>query len=424
MLRYFGFHDDPFGVTPDPRYFYRSHAHQEALASLQYAYSNNRGFTALIAPPGMGKTTLLFHFLRRIRESSRSVFIFNTQCEPKELIAYILRDLGMVPGRSGVEMHDQFNGALVAAARAGQRFVLVIDEAQNLSDLALETVRILTNFETTRAKLIQIVLAGQPQLSDKLVSPSLVQLRQRLSTICRLKPFSKAEAAEYIAYRLAVAGYNGPPLFTDNALNLILEGSLGIPRTINNLCFNALSLCWAMKCNRVDGNMAAEVIADLDLKTEPIRALAPSLKVIARESDHPKQPNKTAGKARKSIPAVAAILTISLVITLEVARIYKARYVPAAPTNVLPSSFQTPVASKMASATIVAGRDSKTLAIEVTVEPQQTLSDIAVQYFGSFDRDLLHEIKTLNPHLVNPDHIEAGQKIRLPKPPPRIGTEY
>jgi general secretion pathway protein A len=168
LLEYFGFSEDPFGSTPDPRFLYASPTHREALASLQYGFSSNRGFTALIAPPGMGKTTLLFRFLEDIRMSARSVFLFNidSQCEPRELVAYILRDLGIAPGSSGAEMHDQLARVLVAEARAGRKAVIVIDEAQNLPDAAQETVRLLTNFETPRAKLMQVGLAGQPQLAD------------------------------------------------------------------------------------------------------------------------------------------------------------------------------------------------------------------------------------------------------------------
>jgi type II secretory pathway predicted ATPase ExeA len=224
----------------------------------------------------MGKTTLLFRFLEEIRESARSAFLFDIdpQCEPREIVSYILRDIGIVPGRDGAEMHEQLNSAVVAEARAGRRFVVVIDEAQNLSDAALEVVRMLTNFETPRSKLMQIVLAGQPQLSDKLMKPSLVQLRQRISTFCRIEPFSTEQTRFYIDHRLRFAGYSGAPLFTAEALNRITDASHGIPRNINNLCFNALSLCCALKRKQVDGSMVAEVIADQQLMPDARDTLA------------------------------------------------------------------------------------------------------------------------------------------------------
>ena len=219
----------------------------------------------MIAPPGMGKTTLLFRFLEKFRESARTAFLFDidSQCEPRELVGYILRDIGITPGQSSSEMHEQLTEALITENRAGRKFVIVIDEAQNLSDDALERVRLLTNFETSRAKLMQIVLSGQPQLADKLMQASLVQLRQRISTICRLEPLSTEETVAYIDIPVEAVGYVVEPLFAEDALKLIGEASRGIPRTVNNLCFNALSLCCALKSEtggRLDG---VEVIADL-----------------------------------------------------------------------------------------------------------------------------------------------------------------
>ena len=188
--------------------------------------------------------------------------------------------------------------------------MVVIDEAQNLSDAVLERVRLLTNFETSRAKLMQIVLSGQPQLSDKLMQPSLVQLRQRISTICRLEPLSTEETSAYIDYRLKQAGYDGEPLFTKDALKLIAEASQGIPRTINNLCFNALSLCCALKSKQVDDGMVAEVIADLQLipqSREPIAAVGE----VAAEQPREREKRKQARRLLKFwIPAASALLVM------------------------------------------------------------------------------------------------------------------
>jgi type II secretory pathway predicted ATPase ExeA len=314
QCRYFGLNEDPFGVTPDPRFLYYSHTHREALASLKYGSYSNRGFTALIAPPGMGKTTLLIRFLNDIRDSSHSVFLFDidAQCEPRELIGRILRDIGIVPGQTGAAMHEQLNSVLVADARARRNFVIVIDEAQNLSEDALEVVRLLTNFETPRAKMVQIVLAGQPQLADKLMRPSLVQLRQRISTVCRLSPFSREETRAYIDHRLRLAGYAGSPLFSENALNLIAEASQGIPRAINNLCFNSLSICYALGNKKVCDWMVAEVIADQDLKPYTSQPLAPVAEVAHVLPNQPEESSPVPGTARFWAPAVAVFLAASL----------------------------------------------------------------------------------------------------------------
>jgi type II secretory pathway predicted ATPase ExeA len=264
---YFGFKREPFGATPDPQSVYYSSDHREALASLKVGFHNNRGFTALVAPPGMGKTTLLFLFLEYIRNSSTSAFLFDidSHCGPSELFGYILRDIDITPGQTNAEMHEQLNTVLMAEARAGRRFVIVIDEAQNLSEEVLETVRLLTNFESPGTKLVQVVLAGQPQLAEKLTRPSLVQLRQRISTACQLKPFSQEESRAYIEHQIKTAGYCGASLFTEEAATTITEVGRGIPRVINNVCFNSLALCRALKREQVDAGMVAEVLADEEL---------------------------------------------------------------------------------------------------------------------------------------------------------------
>jgi len=423
MLQYFGFRQDPFGVTPDPRVLYPGLSHREAMASLRYGFYNNRGFTALIAPPGMGKTTLLFNFLDQIRESARSVFVFDTQCEPHELISYILRDLGITPGRDRVEMHEQLHGVLVAEARAGQRFVLVIDEAQNLSDTALETVRLLTNFETPQAKLMQIVLAGQPQLSEKLMSPSLVQLRQRISAVCRLEPLSNEETRAYIGFRLAVAGYEGPSLFTEDALNLIFDGSEGIPRRINNLCFNALSLCCALKRKRVDSAMVAEAIADQQLPSQRREALAVPIEIAAAGVNDKKHPTPRGRQPRVWVPTLAAIVIVFTLGALAVSRYYKVLYMPAIQLQTNTQSTPSPMTMARATTEEIAAGSPRTETFEITVRAQESLSDIVVQHLGSFDRELLHEIQMLNPSITDPDIIQPGQKIRLPKHSTPSGAE-
>jgi general secretion pathway protein A len=413
LQRYFGLNDNPFGVTPDPRFLYPSHTHREALASLQYAFRSNRGFTALIAPPGMGKTTLLFHFLDSIRESARSVFLFYTQCGAQDLIRYILRDLGVTPGVNIVDMHRQLNDILVAEALAGRTFVLIVDEAQNLPDTALETIRLLSNFETRQAKLMQIVLAGQPQLSEKLLSPSLAQLRQRISTICRLTPLSPDETTAYIAHRLRLAGYDGAPLFTDGGLRLIVESSNGIPRTINNLCFSALSLCCALRRKVVTADMVSEVLADQ-------RLLSPSKDGFVQQVDLKQscevKRNQFSLPVKLRISFAAALVIVSVLGALWGARLHSTRYIRPQDSVLMPASPLTaPERSEVRNFT---GPHLTTKPWEITVGPRQTLGGIAVEHLGGFDKKRLQLIRALNPGMTDPNLIQPGQKILLPGPPP------
>jgi general secretion pathway protein A len=266
---YYNLAEQPFGVTPDTRYLYLSPTHREALASLLYGVQSGRGFMSIIAKPGMGKTTLLFQLLQQLEHSARTVFLFQTLCSPEDLLRSLLHDLGTEAHGDLPEMHSQLNACLLSESRRGRQVVVVIDEAQNLSDSALELLRMLSNFETPHKKLMQIILAGQPQLAEKLSSPNLVQLRQRISIVARLKPFAVDETNLYVAHRLRVAGYDfRAPLFTPRAAAKIAEHSEGIPRNINNICFNALSLGCASKRKPIDEEIIREVLDDLDLGSE------------------------------------------------------------------------------------------------------------------------------------------------------------
>ncbi len=268
FLDFYGLREQPFGVTPDPKYLYWTASHREALASIHYGLLSNLGFVALIAPPGLGKTTLLFHLLEKMRGVARTAFVFQTQCSPHEFLRYVMADLGCpVDEHDPVALHARLNNMLIEQASAGKRFVLIIDEAQNLDRPVLETVRLLSDFETPSRKLIQIVLAGQPRLGAQLASYGMVQLRQRISIAAQLHPLSPAEVHAYIAHRLRVAGFQGAPPFTGEAFRLISSVSAGIPRNVNSLCFNALTLGCARHRKTIDGSIIREVISDLEVVT-------------------------------------------------------------------------------------------------------------------------------------------------------------
>jgi general secretion pathway protein A len=274
FLEFYGLREQPFGVTPDPRFLYLSPAHREALASMFYGIDSERGFLALIAKPGMGKTTLLFHLLQQFRNRARTAFVFQTQCTSREFMRFLLLELGCEIGAEQdlVVMHEQFNRCLLQEAHAGRRFIVVVDEAQNLEPSVLETIRLLSDFETPQAKLLQIVLSGQPELADKLARPSLRQLRQRVSLLSRLEPLPVEEVTRYINHRLRAAGAVDTSLFTPEATVLIAELSEGIPRNINNICFNALSLGCALRQKMIDIDILQQVASDFDLanlRSEP-----------------------------------------------------------------------------------------------------------------------------------------------------------
>jgi len=266
-LSFFGLREQPFGVTPDPRFLYLSEAHKEALASLYYGIEANRGFIGLIAQPGMGKTTMLFHMLETFRKSARIAFLFQTHCNSREFMRLLLAELGCEEDTQDlVRMYDEFNKRLLKIAEEGNRLIVVVDEAQNLEPEVLETLRLLSNFETPQAKLMHIILAGQPALAQKLSSPGLSQLRQRVSIVQGLAPLPPWEVRNYVEHRLRIAGYRGNPIFTSDAYESIATATEGIPRNVNNFCFNALSLACAVRKRTVDAEVVNEVQSDLDLQ--------------------------------------------------------------------------------------------------------------------------------------------------------------
>ena len=268
-LEFYGLREQPFGVTPDPRFLYLSPTHREALASMYYGIDAERGFIALIAKPGMGKTNLLFQLLQQFRSRARTAFVFQTQCTSREFMRFLLLELGceVSADMDLVSMHELFNRCLLQESHAGRRFIVVVDEAQNLEPSVLETIRLLSDFETPQAKLLQIILSGQPQLADKLSRPSLRQLRQRVSLLSTLKPFAADEVGKYVEHRLRAAGRQDNSLFTASAVKMIAEMSEGIPRNINNICFNALSLGCALRQKTIDVDILRQVAADLDIGT-------------------------------------------------------------------------------------------------------------------------------------------------------------
>jgi type II secretory pathway predicted ATPase ExeA len=417
QLDYFGFRRNPFGSTPDSRGIFLSGTHRDALESLRSSYVSNRGFTALIAPPGMGKTTLLFRFLDQIRFTSKSVFLFDVDHEftPRELAAYVLRDMDLEVPSTAVEMYDLFKQVLATEAQAGRKFVLVIDEAQNLSEAALETVRLMSNFETAQAKLMQIVLAGHPQLAETLSRPSLVQFRQRISFMCRIDPLSNQETRAYINQRISFAGYSGGGLFTDRALDLIIQAAQGTPRIINMICFSSLSICCALRKRQVDEAMVREVINDQRLGLAPTEEVLRSTPVISTPQPPPQQPapflaDPAASPKRvprvgvwKSFVTAAALLVLAGGVGVGVYRVFGVggNLISSAPHEDSTQPSNAPFA--------------------VRVQPNQSIGSIAKQYLGSFDEERLQQIKALNPWLTNPDRIQAGQELLLPGPRPTEG---
>jgi general secretion pathway protein A len=239
---YFGLKDLPFSIAPDPSFLYMSIKHREALAHLVYGINSEGAFVLLTGEVGTGKTTICRCMLDRLPENCDTAFIMNPRLTDVELLATICDEIGIAypEGTSSVKtLVDLINRCLLDSHAAGRKTLLIIDEAQNLSSEVLEQLRLLTNLETNRFKLLQIVLIGQPELRDLLAKPELRQLSQRITARFHLEPLSSREVADYIEHRLMIAGAHRR-LFPAKAAGRLFRLSKGIPRLINLICDRAL----------------------------------------------------------------------------------------------------------------------------------------------------------------------------------------
>jgi general secretion pathway protein A len=259
---FFGFSEKPFTITPNPQFIYLSEQHREAFAHLLYGIDSHAGFIAMTGEVGTGKTTVLRTLLTQLDpEKFSSALIFNPCRSGDQLLASICREFGVNPD----ELHnygylDALNLFLLDQHAAGRTVVLVIDEAQNLTPDVLEQVRMISNLETVHNKLIQIILAGQPELNDVLNRHDLRQLSQRITVRCHLTPMDMRDTAEYIRHRLKVSGCRIPGLFSSGAVKRIYRFSRGVPRLINIVCEQALVMAWTQEKSSVTPAIAARVI--------------------------------------------------------------------------------------------------------------------------------------------------------------------
>ncbi len=261
-LDFFNLRLEPFSTTPDPQFLYKSHVHQEALDRLVAAVTLRRGINAIIGEPGLGKSMLIRTLLQGFTNQVRFAWVFNTNLNSRELIKYICRDFGFAP--KGDDLGDllmELYEFLIKSYQEEIFTVLIVDEAQNLSFEALEEIRQLSNLETSRNKLLQIILSGQPQLDAYLEEPALHQLKQRISLKATLHRLDADDTRDYILHRMQVAGSRGQDVFTDSAIKKIHEISDGVPRLINQTCDNALLSAWQKKTKSVDAIVVQELLA-------------------------------------------------------------------------------------------------------------------------------------------------------------------
>jgi general secretion pathway protein A len=265
---FYGLRENPFNVTPDPQFIYLGKSHREALAQLLYGVKAKKGFIVMTGEVGTGKTTLIHYLLEKLNgnDDTKTAFLFNPKLTVYDFIEYILKDLGVVvqKGTKGDYLHILHQN-LLKAYQNDEKVVLIVDEAQGLNPALLEEIRLLSNLETSKSKLLQIVLVGQPELNKTLEQPGFRQLRQRINMRYHLPAFNGNETKEYIANRLRIAGAKRS-IFTIGAIEEIHERTGGIPRLINILCDNSLLIGYASDKIIIDEKVVNEAANDLKLK--------------------------------------------------------------------------------------------------------------------------------------------------------------
>jgi len=263
---FFGFSENPFNLTPDPRYLFMSPCHKEAVEHMLYGINERKGFIVITGGIGTGKTTLCRTLLNHLGEETRSALIFNSFISDMELLKSINQEFGIImPSEAETKKDyiDALNRFLLDIFTGGGNAVLIIDEAQNLSHDVLEQIRMLSNLETAKEKLIQIILIGQPELQGVLSSPSLRQLNERVTVRYELAPLSFKDMRGYMEHRMIVAGGHGIARFTNRALREIYHYSRGNPRRINNVCDRALLVSYALGRHDVSGGVIKKSIREL-----------------------------------------------------------------------------------------------------------------------------------------------------------------
>jgi general secretion pathway protein A len=422
----FGLRARPFRATPDPRLFYENAAYREAHATLVYGVRECKGFIVLTGEIGTGKTTLLRRLMDELQGTVRFVFFYNTTVTFDEMVELVCAELELpVAALSRVQRVQRLNDCLLEEARRGGRVVLLIDEAQHLAPEVLENLRLISNLETSSDKLLQIVLAGQPELEARLAEPALRPVVQRIALRYHLTPLAATEIEPFIAYRLRQCGRPRQDLFTAGAIARIAAHSRGIPRVINILCDAALLVAYATDARRVSRRTIDEVAADLRFRTRAAPA-GRSGRAARRDGAPASRPGWAAVSLAALTGAVAAAGTLAagsagrtalgdvpgtLHAWLAAHPIVQAA--GAGPTAASPSPrLASPPGPPPRPFTPVS--DLRGDGWPVIVPEGRSVSELVAERYGA-DRALaLDLVRELNPHIVDLDRSVGGERVWMP----------
>ena len=397
--------------------------HREALASMIYGIRERRGFISITGEVGTGKTTLIYTLLNNLSEKVKTVFIYHTNTTFEQLLRNILLELGInAEDQNKLSLLRKLNTYLIAQLDQQATVAVIIDEAQNLSKNVLEELRMLSNLETCKTKLLQLLLVGQPELEVKLNSPDLRQLKQRIGIRRQIKPLSAKESRQYIEHRLHLVGSTISKVFTLQAISMVCKYSKGIPRNINVICENAFLIGYSVSKKKVDAQIIKEVIHDMSgslvqHETQEVNSyFFPNFRMLAITAvlmivfgflafigtEYIKFRNSEAGGMNES----------------------KKGFWSSSPaySDTLPGSAETGSSGDSSSS----NQASRNLSIEsqsngykileiATVKDNNTISSLAEQYYGMSNETLMDIILSANPTIRDVNHIYKNQQIIIPE---------
>lgn len=400
---FYEFSEKPFNVTPDPRFLYLTPSHRESLASMIYGINERKGFISITGEVGTGKTTLIYALLTHLNEKINAVFIFHTNITFEQLLKNILLELGIpVTGEEKTYLIRTLNDYLIQRLSRDENLVVIIDEAQNLSQEVMEELRMLSNLETPQSKLLQIVLVGQPELEGKLNSENLRQLKQRIGIRRQIRPLNREEAQEYIDHRLRIVGSKSTKIFTNETISLICDYAKGIPRTINIVCDNALLIGYGLSKKKIDANIIHEVINDMEgsVLVEPAY-----VKPTPVNLDQP--PISKLGLFHKKTLLLFVFLLLPFLFFL-----LGREYFQKNPTKLEDVKNAQTISADVNP--IKLGAEEK-VKRTVTVKKNDSLLSLGRKYYPTVNETLIDFIVDSNPEIKNIHLISIDQQIVIPK---------
>ena len=416
--KFYGFKKEPFHITPDPEFLFLSPSHKQALGSIIYGVQQRKGFIVITGEVGVGKTTILRSYLERVDDTKvKIIYIFNANVTFKNLVRTISKELGLgVKTDDLVEMLDDLYRELMKEYRQGNTVLLIVDETQNMPIETLENLRMLSNLETSKDKLLQIVLTGQTEFEKTLDLHELRQLNQRIALRFTIVPFTKKESFDYIRHRLAKVGISDTRVFTKGALKRIVREAQGIPRNLNILCDNALITGFGYKIKPVNTKIVKEVIVDLKGKAKPSLlkwVLAPAALLLLIIGLFLVYPNRGLFLPKPENPILSRLPEQN-----------------PAREEVKPSSEENPALSQNVQAAPTGKEIEISTEEKVPAEekiPEKTPSPVirivqkgdnlfrlTMKVYGYADDELVERVRRTNPRIKDSDKILVGDEIVFP----------